>query len=130
MFLKPHENHIAVLKLKRNEPLTATDLMELERIFLEAGLEPTAVDALQADGGLPHFVRALVGLDRDAAKRAFVEFLDGRRLTGDQLRFVDEIINHLTACGVMDPKVLYETPFSDFIAMELRAFLRKRMWFN
>ena len=71
----------------------------------------------------------LVGLDRDAAKRAFVEFLDGRRLTGDQLRFVDEIINHLTACGVMDPKLLYEASLIS-IALELRAFLRKRMWFN
>src|SRR5690606_29062105 len=28
-FLKGHENHIAVLKLKRNEPLTVLDLSEL-----------------------------------------------------------------------------------------------------
>lgn len=33
VFLRPHENHIAVLKLKRNEPLTKSDLAELERIF-------------------------------------------------------------------------------------------------
>ena len=39
LFLKPHENHIAVLKVKRNEPLTPTDLKELERIFLEAGVD-------------------------------------------------------------------------------------------
>ena len=57
VFLKPHENHIAVLKLKRNEPLTATDLKELERIFLEAGVDETALDALQSDGGIPRFVR-------------------------------------------------------------------------
>ena len=35
LFLKPHENHIAVLKVKRNEPLTPTDLKELERIQRE-----------------------------------------------------------------------------------------------
>jgi type I restriction enzyme, R subunit len=114
LFLKPHENHIAVLKVKRNEPLTATDLKELERIFLEAGVDETALGALQTDGGLPRFVRALVGLDREAAKRAFTEFLDGRRLSADQLQFVDEIINHLTERGVMDPKLLYEAPFTDF----------------
>src|SRR5262245_2933409 len=114
MFLKPHENHIAVLKVKRNEPLTPTDLKELERIFLEAGVDQTALWALQADGGLPHFVRTLVGLDREAAKRTFAEFKDGRRLTADQLQFVDEIINHLTARGVMNPKLLYEAPFTDF----------------
>jgi type I restriction enzyme R subunit len=51
-FLRENENHIAVQKLRRNEPLTPTDLSELERIFLEAGvaeredierLQPTAV---------------------------------------------------------------------------------------
>jgi type I restriction enzyme R subunit len=114
VFLKPHEDHIAVLKVKRNEPLTPTDLAELERIFLEAGVDETVLGTLQTDGGLPHFVRALVGLDREAAKRAFAEFLEGRRLTADQLQFVDEIINHLTARGVMDPKLLYEAPFTDF----------------
>jgi len=114
LFLRPHENHIAVLKVKRNEPLTPTDLKELERIFLEAGVDETALGALQADGGLPRFVRSLVGLDREAAKRAFTEFLEGRRLTADQLEFLDLVIDHLTARGVMDPKLLYETPFTDF----------------
>src|SRR5258708_9323886 len=114
LFLKPHENHIAVLKVKRNEPLTSTDLKELERIFLEAGVDETALGALQADGGLPRFVRAIVGLDREASQRAFTEFLDGRRLTADQLEFLDLVIDHLTARGVMDPKLLYEAPFTDF----------------
>jgi type I restriction enzyme, R subunit len=114
VFLKPHESHIAVLKVKRNEPLTPTDLKELERIFLEAGVDETALGSLQADGGLPRFVRGLVGLDREAAKRAFAEFLDGRRLTADQLEFLDLVIDHLTARGVMDPKLLYEPPFTDF----------------
>jgi type I restriction enzyme R subunit len=114
VFLKPHENHIAVLKLKRNEPLTATDLKELERIFLEAGVDETALDALQSGGGLPRFVRALVGLDREAAKRAFAEFLESRRLGADQLEFLNLMIGHLTERGVMDPKLLYEAPFTDF----------------
>lgn len=103
-----------MLKLKRNEPLTATDLKELERIFLEAGVDETALDALQSDGGIPRFVRALVGLDREAAKRAFAEFLENRRLSADQLEFLNLIIGHLTERGVMDPKVLYEAPFTDF----------------
>jgi type I restriction enzyme R subunit len=114
LFLKPHENHIAVLKIKRNEPLTATDLKELERIFLEAGVDETALNALQTDDGLPRFVRTLVGLDREAAKRAFTEFLNGRRLNAAQLEFLDLIIDHLTARGVMDPSLLYESPFTDF----------------
>jgi hypothetical protein len=101
-------------QVRRNEPLTPTGLGELERIFLDAGVDETALTALQSDGGLPRFVRALVGLDREAAKRAFTEFLDGRRLTADQLDFLDLVIDHLTARGVMDPKLLYEPPFTDF----------------
>jgi type I restriction enzyme, R subunit len=114
LFLKPHENHIAVLKVKRNEPLTPIDLKELERIFLEAGVHQAALETLQAEGGLPRFVRTLVGLDREAGKRAFTQFLASRRLNADQLEFLDLIIDHLTARGVMDPSLLYESPFTDF----------------
>jgi type I restriction enzyme, R subunit len=104
-----------VLRLKRNEPLTATDLKELERIFLEAGVDETSISALQqTGGGLPRFVRTLVGLDRQAAKQAFTEFLENRKLTADQLEFLDLVVDHLTARGVMDPKLLYEAPFTDF----------------
>jgi type I restriction enzyme R subunit len=83
-------------------------------MFLEAGVDDTALGALQTLGGLPRFVRSLVGLDRETAKRAFAEFLNGRRLTADQLEFLDLVIDHLTARGVMDPKLLYEAPFTDF----------------
>jgi hypothetical protein len=52
----------------------------------------------------------LNALDGEAAKRAFTEFLEGRRLNADQLEFLDLIIDHLTARGVMDPSLLYESP--------------------
>jgi type I restriction enzyme, R subunit len=116
IFLKPYENHIALLKVKRNEQLTPTDLKELERIFLEAGVDETSLDSLQTDGGLPRFVRTLIGLDRRAAMQAFAEFLDNRKLTADQVEFLNLVIDHLTARGVLDPKLLYETPFTDFDA--------------
>jgi type I restriction enzyme R subunit len=76
-----------MLKVKRNELLTPTDLKELERIFLEAGVDETSLGVLQTDGRLPRFVRTLVGLDRQAAKQAFAEFLENRKLTADQLQF-------------------------------------------
>jgi len=55
-----------------------------------------------------------MGLDREAAKRAFAEFLGGRRLNADQIEFLDLVIDHLTDRGVMDPSLLYESPFTDF----------------
>ena len=39
---------------------------------------------------------------------------DNRKLTADRLEFLNLIIDHLTARGVMDPKLLYETPFTGF----------------
>ncbi len=113
-FLKPYESHIAVLKVRRNEPLTPTDLAELERIFVEAGADNASLAAVQTDGGLCRFVRSLVGLDRETAKQAFAEFLQGRKLTADQNEFLNMVVDHLTARGFMDPKLLYETPFTDF----------------
>jgi type I restriction enzyme, R subunit len=107
-------HHIAVLKVRRNEPLTPTDLKELERIFIEAGADHASLAAVQADGGLVRFVRSLVGLDREAAKQAFSEFLVQRNLTANQNEFLNLIIDHLTARGVMDPRLLYEAPFTDF----------------
>ena len=113
-FLKANESHIAILKIRRNEPLTKTDLSELERIFTEAGVStPEELERIRVDGGLGLFVRSLVGLDRAAAKRAFDGFIQGRTLTAHQLEFLDMMIDHLTARGAMDPRLLYESPFTD-----------------
>jgi type I restriction enzyme R subunit len=113
-FLKANQSHIAILKLYRNEPLTATDLGELERIFAEAGIgTPEEMDRIREEGGLGLFVRSLVGLDRAAAKRALDVFSEGRKLTAHQHEFVNMIVEHLTARGVMDARLLYESPFTD-----------------
>jgi type I restriction enzyme, R subunit len=113
-FLTANQSHIAILKLHRNEPLTKTDLSELERIFTEAGIGAAGeFERIRAEGGLGLFVRSLIGLDRAAAKRAFDGFIQGRKLTAHQLEFVDMMIDHLTERGAMDPRLLYESPFTD-----------------
>lgn len=120
-FLQPHENHIAILKLRRNEALTPTDLAELERIFIDAGAQPTDMERLRDGGGLGLFVRSLVGLDREAAKRAFDGLSAAKPLTADQLEFVNMVIDHLTERGTMDPKLLYESPFTDLDPMGIEG---------
>jgi type I site-specific restriction endonuclease len=101
-------------RLAANEPLTPTDLGELERIFVEAGIgTPEEMERIRGQGGLGLFVRSLVGLDRAAAKRALDGFSQGRTLTAHQHEFVNMIVEHLTARGVMDPRLLYESPFTD-----------------
>ncbi|MFM0122842.1 DEAD/DEAH box helicase family protein [Paraburkholderia sp. RL18-101-BIB-B] len=114
-FLKTHADHITVQKLRRNEQLTPQDLSELERILLEEGVGTNDdLVNLGADGGLGLFVRSLVGLERDAAKVAFADFLTSRNLNANQIEFINLIVDHLTDRGAMDPRRLYESPFTDF----------------
>jgi type I restriction enzyme R subunit len=114
-FLKDHQDHITIRKLRRNEQLTPQDLAELERIFLAEGIANAEdLARIREDGGLGLFIRSLVGLDREAAKQALGAFMEGRTLTANQIEFVNLIIDHLTERGVMDPRRLYESPFTDF----------------
>jgi len=62
------------------------------------------------------FIRSLVGLDREAAKQAFGIFLSGSTPSANQIEFINLIIDHLTHHGIMEPGLLYESPFTDINA--------------
>lgn len=117
-FLDAHANYLTIHKLKFNEPLTATDLSELEQMLLDAGIGTSEhlEQAKQVSQGLGLFIRSLVGLDREAAKQAFDKFLSGSAASANQIEFINLIIDHLTHHGSMDPGLLYESPFTDFDA--------------
>jgi type I restriction enzyme R subunit len=114
-FLKAHENDPVIHKLRWNERLNKEDLADLHRILVEAG-GPNAVQMkkVRLDGELGLFVRSLVGLDREAAKRAFEGFLSGKKLTANQIQFVNLVIDYLTQAGYMSAALLYESPFTDY----------------
>ena len=114
-FLREHEDDLVIHKLRMNEPLTATDLGELERMLETSGLaKPEHLAQAKAESnGLGIFVRSLVGLDREAAKSALAGFIKGKTLTANQIEFVNLVIEHLTEHGVMDAGLLYESPFTD-----------------
>ena len=115
-FLKAKRDHIAIQKLPLNESLTPTDLAELEHVFIDAGAA-TANDRKQLReeaGGLGLFIRSLTDLDRKAAAVAFDHFIEGRRLTGNQLKFVMMFIDRLTERGAMEPGLLDDPPFTNF----------------
>ena len=79
-FLKAHEDHIVLHKLRQGKPLTPTDLSELEKMLLDAGIgEAGDIErARETSHGFGRFVRSLVGLDRAAVSEAFSEFLSRR----------------------------------------------------
>ncbi len=120
-YLDGHQNHLVIHRLRTNRPLTDVHLKELESTLVEIGEGHgetllAEVQEQRKSPSLAHFVRSLVGLDRAAAQAAFSEFLGDRSLTSPQIRFVEMVIDQLTARGVMDASALYERPFSDLNA--------------
>ena len=118
-FLRAHEDHLTMQRLRRNQPLTPADLDELQRFLLSHGVgtEQAIQRAAEESNGLGLFIRSLVGLDRNAAKELFAEFLAEGTHTATQIRFINELIDELTSRGVMDPVRLYDPPYSDLAPM-------------
>jgi type I restriction enzyme R subunit len=114
-FLRAHQDHVPIHKLRMNKALTAADLAELQRMLDESGVGASEDIRRAADEsqGLGLFVRSLVGLDRQAAKEAMAGFLVGKSLGANQIEFVNLIVDHLTQHGVMGAAMLYESPFTD-----------------
>ena len=116
-YLRGHLDDLVIHRLRSNQPLTTTDLEQLEHTLQQIGDQDgeTLLGRLLERSGAPSlvwFVRSLVGMDRAAAQAAFAEFLGDRSLTPLQIRFIEMIIDQLTARGVMEPAALYEPPFS------------------
>jgi type I restriction enzyme R subunit len=114
-FLRSHQDHIAIHKLRMNKALTSADLAELQRMLAESGVGDAddIQRATEESEGLGLFVRSLIGLDRQAAKEALAGFLNGKSLGANQIEFVNLIVDHLTEHGLMDAAMLYESPFTD-----------------
>ena len=116
-YLRNHLDHIVIHRLRTNQPLTATDLRGLETTLAEIGEQDgqtllTGLLARSEAPSLAHFVRSMVGMDRAAAQEAFSGFLSDQSLTPPQIRFVEMVIDQLTARGIMKASALYEAPFS------------------
>lgn len=78
-----------------------------------AGTETDIARAREESHGLGLFIRSLVGLDRGAAMTLFDRYLSDTNFSTNQLRFIQLIVEELTAKGVMDVARLYESPFTD-----------------
>ncbi len=120
-YLRSHLDHLVIHRLRTNQPLTDADLKGLESTLAEIGEEDgdTLLSGLLARSESPslaHFVRSLVGLDRTAARAAFSGFLADRSLTAPQIRFIEMVIDQLSARGIIEASALYEPPFSNLHA--------------
>ena len=112
-FLRPRERELPLQKLRLGLGLTRQDLDALDRLLVEAKLGTEEnYDAARREG-LGLFITSLVGLDRQAAMKAFESFLRGRDLNSDQQEFITMIIEELTRAGIMEPGRLFKSPYID-----------------
>ncbi|MEG0794075.1 MAG: DEAD/DEAH box helicase family protein [Lachnospiraceae bacterium] len=113
-YIREHQDTMAIAKLKTNKPLNETDLKILENIlWSELG---TKEDYKKEYGEKPlgEFVREIVGLDMNAAKEAFSEYLNETSLDSRQIYFVNQIVEYIVHNGMLkDFAVLQESPFTD-----------------
>ncbi|MFD2514209.1 DEAD/DEAH box helicase family protein [Pontibacter locisalis] len=115
-YIRQNEHHVTINRLRTNQPITPAELEELERLLFDGQERGTKEDLLQELGvpkPLGAFIRSIIGLDVNAAKEAFSEFLVGQTLQADQITFVNRLIDFLTINGTIDKAMLFEPPFTE-----------------
>ncbi len=113
-YVRQHQDNEVIHKLKENITLTSDDVKELEKIlWSEIGTQQD-YEAEYGNKPLGEFVREIVGLDMNAAKAAFAEYLDETNLDSRQIYFVNQIVEFIVQNGMMkDLSVLQDAPFTD-----------------
>ncbi|MCF2445407.1 DEAD/DEAH box helicase family protein [Dyadobacter sp. CY345] len=111
-----NENNLTIHRLHTNQPITAAELDDLDRMLFEESGVQTHEEFKRVLGEKPLgvFVRSILGLDSNAAQRAFSAFLSNGPLSSIQIEFVNDLIKQLTQNGRIDPMMLFEAPFTKF----------------
>ena len=113
-YVRNHQDLSAIAKLKTNQPLTEEDIQSLEKVLWSEVGTREEYQQEYGDEPLGEFVRSIVGLDMNAAKEAFSEYLNDVNLDSRQIYFVNQIIEYIVHNGMMkDLSVLQEAPFTD-----------------
>ena len=113
-YVRQHQDKPAIAKLRSNVPLTAEDVKELESILWSEVGTRQDYEAEVGQKPLGEFVREIVGMDMNAAKEAFAQYLNDVNLDSRQIYFVNQIVEYIVHNGVMkDLSVLQEPPFTD-----------------
>ena len=113
-YVRQHQDDLVITKLKKNKPMTQDDIKTLEKILWSDLGTKDEYEAEYGDKPLGEFVREIVGLDMNAAKEAFSEYLNEANLDSRQIYFVNQIVEYIVHNGLMkDFSVLQEPPFTD-----------------
>jgi type I restriction enzyme R subunit len=113
-YVRNHQDHLSIAKLKTNKPLTETDVKDLEQILWSEVGSKSDYEKEYGTKPLGEFVREITGLDMNAAKEAFAQYLDETHLDSRQIYFVNQIVEYIVHNGLLkDFSIFQETPFTD-----------------
>lgn len=113
-YVRQHQDHLVIAKLKKNVPLTPLDVQTLEKILWSEVGSREDYEAEYGQKPLGEFVREIVGLDMNAAKEAFGAYLNDTSLDARQIYFVNQIVEYVVHNGLLkDMSVLQGSPFTD-----------------
>lgn len=129
-YVRQNQDQIAIKKLRTNLPLTKADIGSLEKVLWSELGTKADYEAEYGQKPLGEFVRELVGLDMNAAKEAFADYLNDVNLDSRQIYFVNQIVEYIVHNGMMkDFSVLQEAPFTDQGSI-VDVFTDMNIWFG
>ncbi|WP_217602367.1 DEAD/DEAH box helicase family protein [Chitinophaga sp. GbtcB8] len=114
--IRDNYDHITIHRIRNNQPITKSELQELERLLfsIDKGGNKEMLEKAMDGKPLGKFVRSILGLEINAAKEAFAEFLDKGNFSAQQINFINTIIDYLSVKGTIDKQMLFDQPFTDF----------------
>lgn len=129
-YVRQNQDQIAIKKLRTNLPLTKADIASLEKVLWSELGTKADYEAEYGQKPLGEFVREIVGLDMNAAKEAFADYLNDVNLDSRQIYFVNQIVEYIVHNGMMkDFSVLQEAPFTDQGSI-VDVFTDMNTWFG
>lgn len=116
-FIREHDDHPTIQRIHNNQPVTLEDIEAFEALlFGELGEESRAglKDSFGVEQPVGKLIRQIIGLDRNAAKKALAKFYSKKPLSGDQQQFLNQIVDHLVKNGFMEEpgEKLFNAPFN------------------
>lgn len=111
-YVEAHKNQPEISKLLHNEPISADDYKELERIFTkELGTaEDYQMNYQDTPFGL--LIRKIAKMDRNAAYAAFSTFIAEERPNAEQIHFIEQVVDYVAENGYINNILdLMKAPF-------------------
>lgn len=111
-YVETHKQQPAIRKLIHNEPITAEDYSELERIFTKELGTKEEYQMNYEDIPLGILIRKIAKMDRDSAYAAFSTFIAEERPNAEQIHFIEQIVDYVVENGyIKDVLNLMKAPF-------------------